>query len=501
MMDFVVNFPLLTVLASMMGAVVCSILPWKWARAVAAALITACLGMSVCVLLYGIRTGESTTYLMGRFPAPWGNEFRFGILEPLFCTLFGTVLLLCLMGGNQSFEEDAEGRRHLYFTMLLLVQASLFALSYTNDIFTGYVFVEICTLSSCGILIARGSGRSITAATRYMIFSLMGSGLFLLGVIMLYDVTGHLLMPNLHEAMSALWQTGEYRMPLRVVISLIVVGLGIKSGLFPFHFWMADTYGSALPGSAGVLSGIISKGYILLLIKIVFNVFGTDVFYASGAQNVLFTFGVLGMIVGSVSAIRQEDIKRMVAFSSAAQIGYIYMGIGLSPEAGMIAALFHMLTHALTKPPLFLSAGQLCEASGGSRQLSDLLGAGHRNRVAGVSFTIGALSMVGVPTLIGFVSKVLFATAGVQAGRKMLPTLIALAISTILNVIYFLRAVIRIYTSGKTADETDAVSSVPWYRQKLFLASAAVFAVLSFALGLYAQPVINLLARGLSLFG
>ena len=501
MMDFAVNFPLLTVVVSLMAAVICSVLPWKAARALAVTVISACLCMSFFVLLRGILTGESVTYLMSRWPAPWGNEFRFGILEPLFCTLFGTILLLCLLGGNQAFEEDAQGRLHLYFTMLLLVQASLSALCYTNDIFTGYVFVEICTLSSCGILIIRGSGRSITAATRYMIFSLMGSGLFLLGVILLYDVTGHLLMPQIRESFSVLWSTGEYRMSLRVIVSLIVVGLAIKSGLFPFHFWMADTYAAALPGSAGVLSGIISKGYIILLIKIVFSVFGTETFYASGAQNVLFAFGVLGMVVGSVSAIRQTDIKRMVAFSSAAQIGYIYMGIGISPEAGMLAAMFHILTHALTKPPLFLAAGRLCEASGGSRNLEDLKGAAHRDPAAGFSFTVGALSMVGLPALMGFVSKILFATAGVQAGNKMLPTLIALALSTVLNVVYFLRAVLRIYTSGETADQTRDARRVAWLQGKTYLAVAVIFAAMNVALGLHAQPVINLLARGLRLLG
>ena len=501
MMDFVLNFPLFTVVLSLMAAVICSVLPWKAARALAVSVAGVCLAMSVSVLTRGILTGESVTYMMGRFPAPWGNEFRFGILEPLFATLFGAVLLLCLLGGNHAFEKKVEGRRHLYFTMVLLVQASLCALCYTNDIFTGYVFVEICTLSSCGILIIRGSGRSITAATRYMIFSLMGSGLFLLGIILIYDVTGHLLMPNLHQAIHELWGTGDYRMPLKVTISLLVVGLAIKSGLFPFHFWMADTYGAALPGSAGILSGIISKGYIFLLIKIIFNVIGQDVFYASGAQNVLFTFGVLGMVVGSVSAIRQDDINRMVALSSAAQIGYIYMGIGISATAGMTAAVFHILTHALTKPPLFLAASRLSEVSGGSKKFDDLTDAGHRNHVAGFSFTVGALSMVGIPVFMGFVSKVLFASAGVHAGHKMMITLVALAISTVLNVVYFLRTVIRIYTAGETADETDSALVVPWSRQKTYAVVALLFAAANVAIGVHAQPVIDLLSRGLTLLG
>ena len=500
-MELIANFPCVSILLSLMGAVCCSILPKKWARALCVLLVSAGLGLSAATLARGILTGEAVTYWMGHFPAPWGNEIRFGILEPLFATLFSLVLLLCILGGESQLQRKTEAdRRNLYYTMALLVQASLYALSYTNDIFTGYVFIEICTIAACGILIIRGSGRSITAATRYMIFSLVGSGLFLLGVIMLYDITGHLLMPNIRQTLAVLWQTGAYRLPMQVTISLLVVGLAIKSGLFPFHFWMADTYGTALPGSAGILSGIISKGYIVLLVKVVFSVIGTDIFYDSGAQNVLFVFGVLGMLVGSYSAILQQDVNRMVAFSSAAQIGYIYMGIGISPTAGVTAALFHVLTHALTKPVLFLSAARLSEVSGGSKAFSELQGSGHRNRVAGFGFTCAALSMIGLPSMVGFVSKILFATAGVRAGGKLLPTLIALAISTVLNVMYFLRTVLRIYTP-ETPEQSGLVSTLAWDRQRVFTAVSLVFVGLNLALGLHPQPVIDLLGRGLALLG
>jgi len=280
-MELIVNFPCFSIIMSLMGAVVCSVLPKRGARALATTLIGCGLAMSVATLVRGIVTNESVTFMMGHHPAPWGNEIRFGIFEPLFASLFSLVLLLCLLGGNLELEsKTASDRRHLYYTMVMLIQASLYALSYTNDIFTGYVFIEICTIASCGILLIRGSGRAITAATRYMIFSLMGSGLFLLGVVMLYAITGHLLMPSIRQAMQILWEHGDYRLPMKVTISLMVVGVSIKTGLFPFHFWMADTYGTALPGSAGILSGIISKGYIVLLIKIIYQVLGTEIFYA-----------------------------------------------------------------------------------------------------------------------------------------------------------------------------------------------------------------------------
>lgn len=143
---------------------------------------------------------------------------------------------------------------------------------------------------------------------------------------------------------------------------------------------------------------------------------------------------------------RENSIRRMIAYSSVAQIGYIYMGFGLGTELGVLASVFHIICHAATKAILFLSASSLTEVSGDSTNFFDLTGAGYRDKVAGVAFTAGSLSMVGFPMLGGFISKILFAQAAVGHAYKMLPTLIALAISTILNTVYFLKTVIRIYT-------------------------------------------------------
>ncbi len=189
----------------------------------------------------------------------------------------------------------------------------------------------------------------------------------------------------------------------------------------------------------------MSKSYIILLIKIFYRVIGFDIIVRSKIVNVLFVFGLIGMVMGSVSAIMAKDIYRMIAYSSIAQIGYIYMGIGLATEAGMVAAVFHILTHAITKSLLFLAAKGLNDASGHKRVFLALQGAAFRNPLAGAAFLVGSLSMVGIPMLAGFISKLLFATAALGAGsNKVLVTLIVLAVSTILNAVYFLHTVIRI---------------------------------------------------------
>lgn len=158
----------------------------------------------------------------------------------------------------------------------------------------------------------------------------------------------------------------------------MTAGLAIKSGLFPFHLWMPDTYGQATPASSGILSGVVSKGYIVFLIKVIYQVIGIDVFAATGIQTVLLLFGIGGMIAGSVSAIFARRLTTMIAFSSAAQIGYIYMGLGMGTQAALAAVLFQIVSHALTKPMLFLSGADLVAASGGHQDFNSLRAAAHR---------------------------------------------------------------------------------------------------------------------------
>ena len=364
------------------------------------------------------------------------------------------------------------------------------------------MFVEINTISACGLIMIRQNGRTIEAAVRYMIMSLLGSGLLLMGICMLYDLTGHLLMSNIKEQVEQIMAAGTYRIPMIITIGLITVGLSIKSALFPFHSWLPDAYGYSTVSSAAMLSSLVSKGYIFLLIKIFYRVIGFDIIFESKILNVLFVFGLCGMIFGSVSAIMEKDIRRMIAFSSVAQIGYIYMGFGLGTTEGMVASIFHILAHSATKSLLFISAIGLTDVSAGSRSFFALTGAGYRNKIAGVGFTVGSLSMVGVPIFAGFVSKLLFAEAAVlHPTMKMLPTLIVLAISTILNAIYFLKTVIRIYVpEKKSVIKEKGYTTVTMSQQKLYTFTIVLFVMLNMALGMMSEPILHIIQTGLSNF-
>ncbi|MCM1113014.1 MAG: hypothetical protein NC399_07140 [Muribaculum sp.] len=496
-MDFVKNFPFFSIMLSMFSAIVSSVLPGpaaKWVNRLAVVVVGA---LSFVLLLYLLGTGESYVYWMGHFPAPWGNEIRAGVLEAGMALFFCIIMLLSMLGGSRKLAvEVAEEKQNLYYILTDLLLSSLLALVYTNDLFTAYVFVEINTITACGLIMIRETGRTIEAAVRYMIMNLLGSGLLLLGICVLYDLTGHLLMSNIKEQVAYLAAENLYHLPLLVTIGLVSTGLAIKSALFPFHAWLPDAYGYSTASSAAMLSSLVSKGYIFLLMKMIYRVFGFEVFHDSKIVNVLFVFGLMGMIFGSVSAIRENDVRRMIAFSSVAQIGYIFMGIGMGTQIAMTASVFHILSHAATKSLLFISAVGLTDVSGGSRKFADLTGAGYRDPCAGAAFTAGALSMVGVPLFSGFISKLLFAQAAVQNSGKLLPALIVLGISTILNAVYFMKTVIRIYTPVGPVKSVGERPAGRW----LYVATLIGFMILNVALGVNSQPIVDMIEQGLGMF-
>lgn len=498
-MSIIYNFPALSVVFAMLTGILSSAFKKDGSRKLTMAALTIINLMNICALVFCIRTGQSYTYTMGQIPSPWGNEFRFGILETLMAVFVGVLEQLILIGGMKHIRTEVEdSKQNLYFLMSNLLLSSLLALIYTNDIFTAYVFVEINTIAAAGLIVIAQKGRTIVAGLRYMIMSLIGSGLLLFGLCILYDVTGHLLMEPCHQAIVQIFETGSsYETPLLVAIGLIGVGLCIKSALFPFSSWVPDAYGSSIAPSAAILSSLVSKGYIFLLIKICWRVIGYNYIDRFHMIDIFYVLGVVAMIIGSVNAIWETDIRRMIAYSSVAQIGYIYMGLGMGTELGVIAASFHIISHGVTKALLFLATSDLSDASDRGRTFPQLRGAGLRNLPAGLTFAVGAMSMVGVPLLAGFTSKLLFAEAALDDNMVYTTiTLIALAVSTVLNVVYFLRTVITIYTPDEHHWEVGEV-----HASRSNLTVSVIMIALNVVLGVGAVPIVNLITRGIEMFG
>ena len=450
--------------------------------------------LSVILLINVVQNGEAYTFMLGHFPAPWGNELRIGPLEALLAVLVSVVMFLTVTAGSeQIFREIVPEKQKFYFIMLNATFGAMLAMTYTNDMFTAYVFIEILTIASCTLILARGTKQAMVGTTHYLVFGCMGSGLFLLGVCILYGITGHLLFPQMKETVAMLMATGNYHFSLMIVVALMFVGLGIKSGLFPFHSALPSAYGSTMTTSNGILSGLVLKAYIILAFKLVFELFTIETLVELKIADVMFVLGVLGMIMGSVYAVHESRLKRMLAYSSVAQIGYIFMGIGLGSVAGILAAIFHVFAHATTKSMLFICCGTFIDEAGGKEQLENLKGAAHRNPLAGIAFTVGALSMIGVPLFAGFISKLYFATAALEmTGLRLVLVLAALAISMILNAMYFLPSVIAIWTRPK--EEVKKAQNSP-----LFALAMVLFIVVNLVLGIGYRPIIEVMEMGIEL--
>jgi multicomponent Na+:H+ antiporter subunit D len=266
---------------------------------------------------------------------------------------------------------------------------------------------------------------------------------------------------------------------------------------------MPDTYGWATPTSASILSALVSKAYIFLLFKIYYRVVGPYIFETMPIRKILFVLGILSMVFGSISAMRKKSINRMVAFSSAAQIGYIYMGIGIGGLLGYTAAMFQILAHAFTKSLLFLTTPRLAEVSGDSLLFKNLQGSGRRRPDAGLFFLVGALSMVGIPIFAGFSAKLMFGQAAVLGGIhwRILTVLAALGISSVLNAVYFIRTLIRIYSDPDSSMAAPKRTRPVLDKSRTgFFIAGEVLTLLNVFLGLFSWMISDVIYRGLGMF-
>ena len=503
-MDFACNLPFFSIMLLMFTGIISMIAGPRLSKWLTLTALGLCTIFSVFLVLYINGTGESFTYMMGHFPAPFGNEISAGMFEAVMALAVCAAAFLSLWGNGESTREDIpEKKRNLYYIMMDMLVASLLVLIYTNDIFTAYVFVEINTIAACAIVMSKPGGETIAATIRYLIMSLLGSGLFLLGISLIYALTGHLLMPNMQDSIVSLAAQGKYSLPLIVVIGLFSVSMAIKSALFPFHSWLPDAHGSATTASSAVLSGLVLKGYIILLIKIFIRVFTLDILKEFHISDVLLVLGLLGMILGSLKAVRETNIKRMIAYSSVAQIGYIFMGIGIDTTIGMVAAAFQILAHMVTKPMLFTAAGGLINVSGHKKDFNSLKGSAWKDPLAGAAFVTGSLSMIGIPLFAGFIVKYYLAAAAFESSKNIIIILAVLVLSTVLNALYYIPAIARIYSRQEEAkfNWVDVLKMTRGNKNIPYKVSLVIFIVLNVLLGTCSHPVLEALEQGLKMLG
>lgn len=404
---------------------------------------------------YNLLTGaDQIRYFFGGWEPPIGIEFVFDGLSAFIVLVINTIALIVLTHSRLIGKAEFRGKRTAYYSVSMLLMLGFNGMVLTGDLFNLYVFLEISSLASYA-LIAIGEKRAPYAAFRYLIIGTVGGSLYLLGVGFLYTVTGTL---NIIDMSSMLPQVIGNSAVITALI-LMVVGIGIKAALFPLHGWLPDSYTYASSTSSALIAPIGTKVAAYVLLRVVLYLFGIDLLNtAIPITEIIGILAAIGILYGSMMAIAQSELKKMLAYSSVSQIGYIIMGISLANPFGFIGAVLHVLNHAMMKACLFMVSGNLRLKEGHTdiTKFDDSYRKKYPWTMA--AFTTSALSMVGLPPLAGFFSKWYLALGTINNSSWFLLAVILL--SSLLNAIYFFRIIEKIYMRDPEAEQEESEVSV-----------------------------------------
>ncbi len=395
--------------------------------------------ISIFLMMQVLDSG-TITYRIGGWAAPWGIEYVLDKVGTFVLIIVSAIGSLVMTYARRSVEQEIpEERVYLFYTMFLLCLTGLLGIVITGDVFNLFVFLEISSLSSY-VLISLGSDRrALTAAYRYLILGTIGATFYIIGVGLMYMMTGTLNMADLATLMPAV---ADIRV-IQVALAFLTVGICLKLALFPLHLWLPNAYTYAPSVVTAFLAATATKVAVYILIRIIFSVFGgVDVLVVLGVQYILMVLAIIAMFVASVLAIYQDNTKRMFAYSSIAQIGYIVLGLSFASETGMAAGIIHLFNHAIMKCAIFLGLGCIFLRMG-SVSIRDLYGLGYRMPWTMAAIVIGGLSLIGIPMTVGFVSKWYLVSAALEAG--MWPVAILIVLSSLLAIIYVWRIVEAAY--------------------------------------------------------
>ncbi|MFK7897099.1 MAG: monovalent cation/H+ antiporter subunit D family protein [Myxococcota bacterium] len=434
------HMPALQVLVPLFAAPLCFLLRKEsLVSALTIAVSVACVGISMN-LLGQVMGGEVLVYEFGGWPRPYGIEYRVDITNAFVMLVVSSLAAVVFAAGpGQARRAIPEGREYLFYAAALLCLTGLLGVTITGDVFNVFVFMEISSLSSY-ILIALGrERRAIMAAFSYLIMGTIGATFLLIGIGLMYQMTGTLNMVDMAERLQAVNQTRT----ILVALAFVVVGISMKLAVFPLHQWLPNAYSFAPPLVSAFLASTATKVAYYLLIRFTISIFGLAFVYETvGIDQILMPLSVLAMFVGSVAAIYQTDFKRVLAYSSIAQIGYMTLGLSLATEAGVAAGLMHLFNHALMKGALFLVAACVTWRMGGTK-IAAMRGLGQVMPFTMAAFIVGGLALIGVPGTVGFVSKWALVSAALDQGALWLAFLIMA--SSVLAVVYIWRLVEVIY--------------------------------------------------------
>ena len=449
------HLPALVIVIPLVCAPLCVLLRRKdWAFMVALLATWGCFACSVLLAVQVMQSG-TISYAMGGWAPPYGIEIRIDALNVyVLLIVSGIGSVVTPYARNSMLVEYIEEQAYLFFSAYLLCLCGLLGVAATGDAFNLFVFLEISSHSSY-VLIALGSDRrALTAAYQYLVMGTIGATFIVIAVGLLYQATGTL---NMADIAKRLPEAGYTNRTVIAAFAFLVIGAALKIALFPLHQWLPNSYTYAPNVVSAFLAATATKVSVYILLRFVFSVFGVEFSFESLPTAIPFlVLAVLAMFLPSIVACFQKNVKRVLAYSSVAQIGYMILGLGLVSVAGLTASILHLFNHALMKGALFLVLGAVFYRIG-SCHIDRMAGIAKRMPWTMAAFVGGGLSLVGVPLTAGFISKWYLILAALEKGWWYVAVLIVA--SSLIAVIYVWRVIESAYFREAPDDLKDVAEA------------------------------------------
>lgn len=431
-----VHLPVLQVIVPLMAAPLClflrqSRLVWLFT------LMTSGLAFLISgLLLQQVMTSGTIVYDLGGWDAPWGIEYRIDQLNAFLLLIISAISTVVLFAAHTSIREEIPASRHtLFYVLYLLSLAGMLGIVATGDAFNVFVFLEISSLSAYALIALGKDRRALWASYQYLVMGTIGATFILIGIGLMYQMTGTLNMEDLAKRLPEVAETRT----VFTAFAFVIVGVCLKLAMFPLHLWLPNAYAYAPSIVTAFFAATATKVAIYLLIRFTFSIFGHSFSFTALPLQLLFlVLGLVGIFVASTIAIYQTNIKLLFAYSSIAQIGYMIVGYSVSTVTGLTATLLHLFNHALMKSALFLALGAVMYRIG-STQLNNFQGLGRQMPLTMAAIVVGGLSLIGVPLTVGFVSKWYLVVAVIENGWW--PVAVLILLGSLLAVVYVWRIV------------------------------------------------------------
>ncbi len=473
------HLPVLPIVIPLMMAPLCVLLGSRHVANVLS--LVACwvtFGLSLFLVARVCEVG-AISYFLGGWKPPYGIEYAIDPLNSfLMAMIAGMGAIVLTYSGPSLRDEVAKSKHYLFYALYLLCMTGLMGMCATGDLFNVFVFLEISSLSTYALISLGKTRRAPLAAFQYLIMGTIGATFLLIGIGLLYQMTGTLNMADIgvqldRYRMADVMVDGVEGLPhwegsrtMLVAFAFLTVGLCIKMAVFPLHTWLPNSYTYAPSVVTCFVAATATKVSVYAFLRVVYGIFTPEfAFVLLPLDTALWSFSLVGIFVASIAAIYQTNIKRRLAYSSIAQIGYMLLGISMANQDGLTAGIVHMFNHGLIKGGLFMVVG--CFALRlGSVQLEDWRGAGKTMPWTSLAWAIGGLGLIGVPVTCGFISKWLLLTAAME--HELYPVAALMLISSLLAVVYVWQVVEVLYFSppsekAKKATEAPMIMLVTTY--------------------------------------